>query len=154
MISPTDRLRRDRVIALLRAFAAGKLTNDEYEERYSAILAEHEKDKLKDRALHAVWEAMWFCYTDSDIEIHRLEGAHALNPAGKKALARCILFLQTNLPYEWKRDSILPPLEEMALGLLTLGWWNRRQKKEVGNWDDVWPFRRIEDFEKAKLEPR
>jgi hypothetical protein len=154
MISETERLRRDRAIALLRAFAVGKLTNDEFEARYDANLAPRPIRKWEDRALWALKTVVWHCY--DDLSTHRLEGAHALTPEGKKCFARWILFLQTNRHYEWQRhDFIFGGIRDWFFDRVTFGWWTkwRRGMGEEVDWE-IWPFRRPEDFASARIRPR
>lgn len=152
MISQTERFRRDRAIALLRAFAVGKLTNDEFEDRYDAILDTRPVRAWEDRALWALKTIVWYCY--DDLSTHRLDGKYALTKEGKKNVARWILFLQTNLPYEWKRHDFIS-FHDGVFNLVTFGWWSRREaaKFEKIDWE-IWPFRRPADFEHARIRPR
>ncbi len=152
MISHTERLRRDRAIALLRAFAAGKLTNFEFEDRYDENLDPRPVREWEDRALWALKTVAWYCY--DDLSTHRLTGKHALTKEGKRSFARWILFLQTDRAYEWKQYDFIS-FHDRVLDWLTFGWWNRRQaaKFEAVDWD-IWPFRREEDLEDAKLDSR
>lgn len=152
MISHTERTRRDAVISLIRAFAAKKLTNDEFEERYDAVLDSRPVRQWEDKALWAVKTAVWFLY--DDLSTHRLEGKHALSKEQKGSLARCILFLQTDLRYEWKTHSFIS-LRVLFLNLITLGQWNRFgvELGEAIDWE-IWPFRRSADFAEAKKDPK
>lgn len=151
MIPQSERLRRDAAIPLIRAFVAKKLTNDEFEQRYDAILDERPVRKWDDRVLWAVKTAVWFLY--DDLTTHRLEGAHALSKEQKGSVARCILFLQSDLPYEWTTYSFIS-LRSLLLNILTLGLWGRLGPKwgEDIDWE-IWPFRRAADFEEAKRLP-
>jgi hypothetical protein len=118
------------------------------------ILGGQAGSKLEDRALWAIRSSIHVFW--NDLKTHRLEGSDALNPEGKRSFARWSLFLRSNLPYDWK-STRFPlfsfTLQEAVFGLLTLGQWNRRKKKE-DRASDIWPFRRLEDLEKAKLGPR
>lgn len=152
MISRAERVRRDRAIALLRAFAAGKLTNDEFEDRYDENLDPRPTRNWDDPALWAIKTVVWHCY--DDLSTHRLEGRYALTKEGKENFARCILFLKTNQRYEWERYDFIS-FHDRLLDWLTFGWWNRRQAAKLENIDwDIWPFKRPEHFESAKLHPR
>jgi len=152
MISHTERSRRDAVIPLIRAFAAKKLTNDEFEDRYDSVLDSRPVRQWEDPALWAVKTAVWSLY--DDLSTHRLEGKYALSNEQKGCLAQCILFLQTDLRYEWKTYCFIS-LRTLFLNVITLGLWNRFgvQLGEAIDWE-IWPFRRSADLEDAKNNPR
>ncbi|MHC4638900.1 MAG: hypothetical protein ACYTBP_07240 [Planctomycetota bacterium] len=87
-----DRKARDKTIRLIRDFASGKITNDEFEDNLP--------EDSKDDAVFNMWsEAIWFCY--DDMSTHKLEGDYALSKEVKKLFARMILFLKSDLKYEW-----------------------------------------------------
>jgi hypothetical protein len=154
MITDAERIRRDRAIALLRAFAAGKLTNDEFEARFKSILDPRPVREWEDRTLWALKSVVWYAY--DDLSTHRLEGPHALTTKGKKDFARWILFLQTDRTYEWRCDDfMLTALRDWLLGRMTFGWWIkwRAKKMEAVDWA-IWPFRRSEDLERARMRHR
>jgi hypothetical protein len=144
-----DRRRRDQFAELLRHFAAGRLTNDEFKERLDEILDDpHSVSEWDDRALWAVRERAWFLYDDT--HTHRL----MLPREGRREVARWILFLYSDFEYEWLMKSFIS-LSSCLLNLLTLGWWGRSQVRHfraMGDWD-VWPFIRRADFEEACRRP-
>ena len=88
-----DRQSRDRYAELLRHFAAGRLTNDQYEDATAPLL------RSEDLALRELWWAVWQTY--DDLHEHRLTGKYKLPPEGRKTVARMVSFLHSDLPYEW-----------------------------------------------------
>ncbi len=88
---------------------------------------------------------IWGFY--SDLSTHKLEGKHALRPDGKAVFMRCILFLKSNLEYEWPKSVV--SLSNFVLHVVTLGKYTRQKRKEFelhGDLD-VWPFLRRSDYE-------
>lgn len=149
-----DRVARDKFAELLRHFAAGNLTNDEYEDAAHGIF---EGADRKDRALWAIFSRTWFFYDDT--REHRLRDNHALTDEGQHAVARCILFLHSDLEYEWPIKSFIS-LSGCLLRLCTLGLaglilnpMNERRMREMGSWD-LWPFFREADFQSTNASPR
>lgn len=140
-----DRQIRDRYAELLRHFAAGRLTNDQYEDASDWCL------ESPDPALRALWRAMWS--TCDDLHEHRLTGEYELSRDGRATVARMVLFLRSDLPYEW--PTAFRSLGILLLNLLTLGLWSRIQPPPVGSGDEaVWPFFRAEDLAQAATRPR
>ena len=86
-----DRAARDRAALLLRRFAAGRLTNDDFVDAFPS--------SKTDPALRAVDQRAWALY--DDFRTHRLTGRHALAPAGRREVARWVLFLQSDVEYTW-----------------------------------------------------
>ena len=52
-----------------------------------------------DPAVAAIWDTAWAYY--SDMREHRLRGPDRLHPDTKRAWIRWILFLDSDLQYEW-----------------------------------------------------
>ncbi|HLK57465.1 MAG TPA: hypothetical protein VKU00_12940 [Chthonomonadaceae bacterium] len=78
-----DRAARDAYAQLLRHFASGVITNDEYDDRFFQI-----HDDTSDPALWCIWEAVWPCYCD--LRTYRLRGKHTLSPETRRVIARAI----------------------------------------------------------------
>ena len=112
---------RDVAADLLRQLAEGMISNDEYERRYPAA-----KD---DSALQAIFAVVWLFY--SDTSDHTLTGQYSLNDDNRLLFQRCILFLKSDLEFQW-------PLPKLSFGygflrLLGLGHvLKRREEKESG----------------------
>src|SRR5688500_7396013 len=120
-----DRQSRDRYAELLRHFAAGRLTNVEYDDASDAYIA------AGDVALSEIWWQMWQTY--DDIREHRLTGKDELPREGRTDVARMVLFLHSDLPYEWPVPSRLLGL---LLNVFTLGLWGRVFPPSTGGGDE------------------
>jgi hypothetical protein len=139
-----DRAGRDALAVQLRRLASGRLTNAEFD---SARL-----DPADDEALVAIGDAGWSLY--DDVFVYRLRGRRALKPESLDAVARCVLFLDSNLPYEWPPRR--PSIKSLLFTLLTVGTWLKRDRQR---WEalgpyHVWPFYRESDYHKALANPR
>src|SRR5436190_16244886 len=89
-----DRKARSRFAESIRALVAGQITNDEFEDLRLPTL------DTSDPAIVAIFdEGVWRLY--SDLHEHRLRGKYALSRKNTSDVARWILFLRTDLPYEW-----------------------------------------------------
>ena len=167
-----DKVRRQKLALHLRHLSVGLITNDDFEERiYEDVsfgsLPEHyhsEKDIInEDQIIKPMLELSWCLY--SDLEEHKLKGRHELSKEHLKDIARCILFLLSDLEYEWPYIDIKNPLfglsfKELILSILTLGQYFRNKKKDIekeyeqikllGDFD-VWPFFSLKDYEAQLL---
>ena len=142
-----DRDGRNRLAESIRHLAAGVLTNLEFEDRADFHSA--------DNAIQAVfWGGPWLLY--DDFRTYRLRGRHRLDPRVRKAAARWVLFLKTDLPYEWPvvRMGLLVMLR-VFVNLVTLGLVARRAQRSFERCGDisVWPFLRRRDYETALANP-
>jgi hypothetical protein len=152
-----DRTARDTAALLIRRFAAGRLTNDEFDEAFP-------RSRL-DQALSAIEGRAWHLY--DDFETHRLTGRHGLTRAGRREIARWVLFLHSEVEYEWPwfnwyRGARRRGSGRALLNLLMMGWLEARMAREeagmaafqrTGDFA-VWPFFRPPDFEAARRQPR
>ena len=89
-----DREARDRVAVDLRRLVTGRMINVEFDDRYYRRWKESQ-----DLAVSEIAKFAWGLY-GSD-RSYRLKGRHAVAPEAKRAAARAILFLHTNLEYQW-----------------------------------------------------
>ncbi|MGB2899571.1 MAG: hypothetical protein WBB89_09920 [Candidatus Acidiferrum sp.] len=125
-----DRYARDLAAQTLREFIDGSISNREYERR-----CPKSKD---DPALWSIYANIWFCY--SDTSEHTLTGKHALTDEGRAIVGRCLLFLKSDLEFQWPATKLrlwYPLLRLIGLGRIV----NRRVEKEMSVGDvDVWPF--------------
>ena len=141
-----DRRARDRLAEAMRALAAGLISNDAFE-----------NDRLPsssdDAAIREIYSnGAWGLY--SDHHEYRLRGRYKLNDKAKEDVARWVLFLKTDLPYEWPVTTrrLLPLLANVfTLGLANKYYfWPRfRAHGEI----EVWPFVRRADYEAALNHP-
>ncbi len=135
MSSPVVRSQRNQAIVLLRGLAAGKISNDQFEDRWAQLRQLKQPDKPEDIALEAVRTWVWGLY--SDLYEHRLAGKYALSCEGKQALARVILFLRSDRVYEWQTVRMYSPLYPFMRLFRFLF---RRKPREEITWQ-IWPFR-------------
>lgn len=114
-----DREKRDAAAAILEGYRSKRLSNAAFEDF----------PKSPDRALRAVEKTVWFMY--DDLTEHYCDGPHALNAYSASIVDRCILFLHSDVAYEW-------PTPFLYNGCLE-------------HWGDasVWPFFRIDDYDRA-----
>lgn len=110
---------------VLRHFAAGRLTTDQYETAASRIERQHGYDK----AVMAIFGAVWECY--DDLVVHRLIGGYRLTAHHRRYIAQAILFLRSDdsgVAAEFPEIPIsnagnAPTLGEQFLGLAWLWHW-------------------------------
>ena len=161
---------RRRTAELLRQFAAGRLTNDQFEDAIP---------HSRDRAVREMFLFAWGFY--DDLFEHRLRGRRRLSPEQRRVFARCCLFLHSGLPYQWPRrakwlwcpqqrrrdprdpwwkpdETVLETmpffrkrLHAMALRLEAAR--ERRLERRVRIDDRIWPFRRMTDYKAALTRP-
>jgi hypothetical protein len=125
-----NRNARDQAASALEEFLKGVISNEEYERRYP-----NAKD---DPALHAIFTQVWLFYSDKSE--HTLSGKHALSDEARDAFERCILFLRSDLEFQWP----IPTLGFRFFILRLLGFGklvNQREEEEMRVGDkEVWPF--------------
>lgn len=107
-----DRAARDAYAQVLRHFAAGVITNDEYDDRSSEIL-----QGSSDPALQRICAAVGFCYDDMGTD--RLRGKDKLSTETRRIIARAILFLYSDREYSWPKD-VLGNIVANILGTLQI----------------------------------
>lgn len=142
-----DREARNKLAEAMRALANGLITNDEFEDNRLPRCKE-------DLAISEVFsKGAWLLY--SDLEEYRLSGIHRLDDKTKSVVARWVLFLKTDLPYEWPTSNIQQGLLRFFTKLLTLGVANKGYERKFKSCGDieVWPFLRRADFEFALQNP-
>ena len=141
-----DRESRTKLAELIRHLVAGRITNDEFEDSFPLRSADP-----------AVWEVFscgaWALY--SDLWQYRLTGRYRLPKEARREVSRWILYLKTDLEYEWPRLSLIWSIlflvgNLFSVGLLGFGY--RRYLRLCGDWE-VWPFQRRSDYEAALEQP-
>ncbi len=141
-----DRAARDRFAELLRHLVSGQITNDQFEDPLPL--------KSEDAAVNAVfWNGAWLLY--DDLKEYKLVGKYRLPKDTRRETARWILFLKSDLPYEWSRSLWLFRFPGYVVNLATLGvagFIAARRLKRSGD-VEVWPFRRRSDYEVALRHP-
>lgn len=143
-----DRKARDCAAELLRQFASGRITNFALENHWPTS---------KDPALQALESTIW-CFYD-DFKEHVLEGPFALAPEMKRVVARWIVFLHSNEPYQWPQIAFpgARPLHRnwltRRLGLVKL--FNQKEQRFIKAGSiEVWPFIDLPSFENARRRPK
>ncbi len=134
-----DRHARDIAAEALREFMEGSISNREYERRFPR--------SKEDPALWGIYSWLWFCY--SDTREHTLTGKDALTDEGRALIGRCLLFLKSDLEFQWPPTKLhlwYPLLRLIGLGRVV----NRQIEKKMSIGDvEVWPFLRKADYEGA-----
>lgn len=141
-----DRLARDKFAELLRHLVTGQISNDEF--------ADNLPLGSSDRAVSAIfWDGAWMLYDDT--REYQLAGKYRLPKESKHEVARWILFLKTDLEYEWPRIQCIFRFPWYLIIILTLGLIvpiARYKLRQAGDMS-VWPFLRGADLEQAKSNP-
>lgn len=136
-----DRKARDVLAEQIRHLVAGQISNDEFEDRLP---------ESTDAAIWEVfWNGAWGLY--DDLSEHKLRGRNRIEKKYRRDVARWVLFLKSDLEYEWPPYPPKPQLLNMLLSILMLGMYSRitakhwRKRGEA----EVWPFIRRSDYERA-----
>ncbi len=148
-----DRPSRDRLSAQLRRYMCGRITNWELDDT---------EDELKEDSDRAIAQIVWLTY--SDIPKFRAVGVRRVDEGTRTTYERCILFLDSELEYEWPGWN--PKGRPWFLWLrnwLSSGRAMREfceaEAAEDQEWRnagdvEVWPFIRRQDYEQALKTPR
>ena len=141
-----DRQSRNQLAEAIRALVSGQISNDEFERRVPI--------KSEDPAVwHLYFDGVWFLY--SDLWEYRLKKKHRLPPATKEEVARWILFLKTDQPFQWPQPKVWERLLMFVGSLVTFGLaarFYRRKYQSAGEWE-VWPFISRASYEEALKTP-
>jgi hypothetical protein len=135
------REKRDRALELVERFLSGEISSDDLADNYP-------RDK-NDPAVGAIYERLWFFWDDR--HKHKLTGRHQLAPEVRALFERSIMFLRSDLEYEWppiQWDSLTQAFLRL-LGLRKIAdkrsdEWTKKLKSD-GNLE-VWPFIRDGDY--------
>jgi len=106
-----DKDARRQAGELLRHFVAGQITNDQFEDRFPR--------RSDDAAVTEVASAAWFLY--DDLRRHRLVGKDRLSSEARRQVVIWVLFLHTDLEYEWPVRSWLASFLLTVANFLTVG---------------------------------
>lgn len=109
-----DRTARDGLAEALRQFIAGRHTNFEFED-----LVDQAAGDSMDSAVSAVRSRAWFLY--DDLRQHRRSDGWEVSEEGKREISRWIVFLHTDLPYEWSIDNFASPARWLMVLLTAVG---------------------------------
>ncbi|MBK1884381.1 hypothetical protein JIN85_18330 [Luteolibacter pohnpeiensis] len=143
-----DRTSRDLLALRLRQYVSGRIINDDLDDTMWEM--------GDDPGAVAVSEMAWQLYDDT--LTHRATGRHHIDHEGRREISRWILFLDSDLEYEWPRYSFIG-IDPFILSLITFGIagliHHRRWKRFVGAGPfEIWPFMHQEDLDRAIKDPR
>jgi hypothetical protein len=128
-----DRERRKKLALHLRQLSTGQISNDDFESgvledvTYGWLPEQYyraKECKNDDSIIRPILEFSWCLY--NDLYNHKLIGEYKLSDQQIKEIARFILFLQSDLEYEWTYIGITNPLmrfpfTDLLKSILTLG---------------------------------
>lgn len=146
-----DRAARDVAAERLRRFAAGRVTNNEFE---------GSEPDTRDPAIRAIWDTCWCFYCD--MEEHRLEGDFRLDPDFRRMFARWVIFLDSDRPYVWPKIRLpgIDPrrrIRRTRLGRLcnldSVSPKNAAAFLAAGHYP-VWPFASAREYKSALKNPK
>lgn len=170
-----DNLRRKKLALHLRHLSTGQISNDEFEERISEDVTygwlpeqyyRAKESKTDDPVIRPILEFSWCLYNDT--YNHKLTAKHKLSDEQTKEIARFILFLHSDLEYDWTYVDLTNPIfrfsfTDILKSIITLGQHYRdlnlkREEefelmKKTGDFE-LWPFKtRTEYEEQLKRQP-
>jgi hypothetical protein len=136
-----DHRARKRLGERLRHLVTGQMTNDAFED--AAV-------RTRDMAVREIeWRLAWPHY--DDMHEHTLKDEFTLTDGIRRDFARAILFLHTDLEYEWKHRMGLRGFLNSSFHL----WPLRRTPPIRTEGGDLryWPFYRRSDYTAARKAP-
>jgi len=130
-----DRAARDNLAERLRHLTSGLATNYQFER--TAV-------RSTDPVVSEIeFRLAWPAY--DDMHEHRLTHSNAITLGQRLDFARAILFLKSNLPYEWKSYTGFRGFLNGLFRLLPL---SRKNRLDTSRGDlRVWPFFRKTDYD-------
>ena len=134
-----DRKARNQLIDAVDGLVAGRIDSFDFDAGVDCI-------QTDDMGVVKIRQAMWQVY--DDLYRHTLTGKWALSDQQRKAVERCILFLRSNLEYQWPPQPLGNPLARLLVGIMTLGFIPRyfdKKWRACGSWE-VWPFISVGEF--------
>lgn len=139
-----DRESRTRLGEMIRHFVSGQITNSEFDDAY---------ESSQDYIICAVFWSVWLLY--DDLRTYRLVGKHRLDKETRRILARCVLFLQSDLPYVDRKVSAKARWLWLLSGM-TFGLVEKPEEFKQDEWhtQNVWPFAAKEDLDDARRHPK
>jgi hypothetical protein len=140
-----DRASRDCLAELIHQLAAGRISNDQFEEHLP---------RSNDPAIYEVfWNGAWCLY--DDLSEHRLIGPHRVPKDVRSDVARWVLFLKSSLEYEWPPFPPRPRLLYLLTNVATLGFYGRwyLDRWRTAGETSCWPFIRSSDLDAALKNP-
>ncbi len=128
--------KRRKAAQLLLDFYKGRITNDQMDDAWPR--------DAEDPALSKLFWFKWGMYSDLREEYIKTELRR--NYLTAKAIHRCLVFLNSELEYEWVGFGLSRGLVPRILELFDK---HRREINRAGD-QSVWPFYRKEDYTQAR----
>lgn len=153
-----DREARNRTALALRRFASGRLSFDEMEKVLAPLTRDPDfrlrrKSYTNDAAIHEIVSSVrghcWDWEEEMDCDESALQGPEVFGGENRERLSRSVLFLQSNIEYEWPETGCL----SLLLGVLSFGLLAHDTLLPETD-RSIWPFLRRCDYENALLHPR
>ncbi|WP_196893882.1 hypothetical protein [Aureivirga marina] len=143
-----NRKERNLLAENLRHYVSEQITNFEFIDRTELI------NRSEDKAVREISNVFWFAY--DDLKEHLNIGKHKICLENEILVKRFILFLKSDLEYEWKSEK--RNLLREIYNLLTLNFPinksnNAIEENKIGD-KEFWPFFRKEDYKKEILNPK
>ena len=170
-----DNNRRKKLALHLRHLSTGQISNNQFEKRitkdvtYGWLPEQYyraKESKTDDPIFRPILEFSWCLYNDT--YNHKLTGKHKLSNEQTKEIARFILFLNSDLEYDWTYVDITNPVirfsfTDILKSIISFGQHYRdlnlkREEefelmKKAGDFE-LWPFKtRIQYEEQLKRQP-
>lgn len=162
-----DNYRRKKLALHLRHLSTGQISNDDFEERITEYVTygwlpeqyyRSKESKTDDQVIRPILELSWGFYNDTHNQ--KLKGKYNLSDEQRKEIARFILFLHSDLEYDWTYVDVTNPLMRLSFtdilkSIFTLGQHYRDLKikhkeefelmKKTGDFD-FWPFKTEHEY--------
>lgn len=142
-----DRSARNAVAEAMRHYLAGVSTNFALDD---ALFDR----KSSDPAIDAIRKQVWLIY--DDLREHRYEGTWKMAAEQREVAMRIILFLKSDLEYQWPYVPGWYRATRSLIWLLTLGFGSSTldRRFEFRDVENVWPFLSSEEVLGAKNDPK
>ena len=141
-----DRIARNKLAEEIRHFLGCFKDNFEYDDAVFDI-------KTEDYGVIDIRQNIWLTY--DDLRKHKMEGAWALSPEQSDIIKRCIVFLKSDVEYNWPKWPLYYKAARPILFLISYGILTKTLDNHFngGGAMEVWPFFSSEEYEYAKAHP-
>ena len=142
-----DRIARNAMAEAPRHYLAGLSTNFRFDDALHEI-------QSADVAIKAIRTQLWLIY--DDLREHRAKNDWQLSEHQREIVVRTILFLKSDIEYQWPTVPAWYITLRPLIGVMTLGKALRLLDRayEFRDVDDVWPFRNAAEIHAATSEPK
>ena len=142
-----DRTARDRVAEVARHYVAGISTNFALDDALFEL-------ESNDRCIGAIRRQLWLIY--DDLREHRNYGQWTLTSEQREVITRIIMFLKTDIEYQWPAVPGWYGTLRPILRLLTLGAASQAldERYAFQDNDNVWPFHSQSEIQEARSDPK